>query len=233
MGGGGFSMEPDNPTLDQYVLEQTGKPRPAVCFLPTASGDAEGYVLRFYVAFTRLPCQPTHLSLFRPPTADLESLILEQDVLYVGGGNTKCMLALWREWGLVDILRKAWDRGVVLAGLSAGAICWFEQGLTDSVPGPLRPLPCLGFLPGSCSPHYDGESERRPAYHRLMSSGEILPGLGVEDRAALHFIDEELWCVVSSRPEARAYAVKKMPGGEINEQPLEAVYLGNPLKGKQ
>lgn len=224
MGGGGFSMEPDNSALDRYVLEQTGKPRPAVCFLPTAGGDPADYVVKFYAAFTKLDCRPSHLSLFRPPTADLQSFILEKDVIYVGGGNTRSMLALWREWGLDEILREAWNRGVVLAGLSAGAICWFEQGVTDSVPGPLGPLPCLGLLPGSCCPHYDGETERRPAYHRLLSQDEILPGFGVDDGAALHFVGRELKGVVSSRPSARAYAVEKV-SGEVSERPLESVHL--------
>ena len=96
MGGGGFSMEPDNLALDRYILEQTGKSRPVVCFLPTASGDADGYIVKFYSAFTKLDCQPSHLSLFRPPTADLEPFIFENDVIYVGGGNTRSMLALWR-----------------------------------------------------------------------------------------------------------------------------------------
>jgi len=224
MGGGGFSMEPDNLALDRYVLEQTGKPRPAVCFLPTAGGDPADYVVNFYAAFTKLDCQPSHLSLFRPPTADLQSLILEKDVVYVGGGNTRSMLALWREWGLDEILREAWDRGVVLAGLSAGAICWFEQGVTDSMPGRLGPLTCLGFLPGSCCPHYDGQAERKPAYHRLLSQGEILPGFGVDDGAALHFAGQELKCVVSSRPNARAYVVEKTAEG-VKERPLESIYL--------
>jgi dipeptidase E len=225
MGGGGFSMEPDNLALDRYILEQTGKPRPAVCFLPTASGDADGYIVNFYSAFTQLECQPAHLSLFRPPSADLASFVLAQDVVYVGGGNTRSMLALWREWGLDGILREAWQRGVVLAGLSAGAICWFEQGVTDSVPGRLGPLACLGLLPGSCCPHYDGEEERRPAYQRLVSRGEILPGYGLDDGAALHFAGDELRRAVGSRPEARAFAVERVPDG-IEERALECTYLG-------
>jgi peptidase E len=224
MGGGGFSMEPDNLALDRYVLAQTGKSQPKVCFLPTASGDAEGYVVNFYTAFTQLDCQPSHLFLFRLPTADLESFILEKDVIYVGGGNTRSMLALWREWGLDEILRTAWQNGVVLTGLSAGAICWFEQGVTDSVPGKLGPLDCLGLLPGSCCPHYDGETERRPAYHQLIADDDISPGYGIDDGAALHFVDQALKCVVGSRPNAQAYRAGKI-AGEVNEQALDAIYL--------
>jgi peptidase E len=225
MGGGGFSMEPHNLVLDRYVLEQTGKPRPAVCFLPTASGDADGYIVKFYAAFTTLDCVPSHLSLFRPPTADLASYVLEKDVVYVGGGQTRNMLSLWREWGLDKILRAAWQEGVVLAGLSAGAICWFEQGLSDSVmPGSLGTLSCLGLLSGSFCPHYDGNPERRPAYHRLMSQGEILPGYAADDGAALHYREDRLERVICSRPQARAYAVG-VRGDTVHEETLAYTYL--------
>jgi peptidase E len=224
MGGGGFSMEPDNLALDRYVLEQTGKSCPSVCFLPTASGDADGYIVRFYSAFAQLNCKPSHLSLFQPPTGNLESFILEKDVLYVGGENTRSMLAVWREWGLDAVLREAWDQGVVLAGLSAGAICWFEQGVTDSTPGRLETLSCLGYLTGSCCPHYDGEEERRPAYNRLLEADEIVSGFGVDDGAALHFVERELEHVVSSHVGARAYVVEKV-GCEVRERVLESEYL--------
>jgi peptidase E len=224
MGGGGFSMEPDNLALDRYILEQTNKPSPSVCFLPTASGDADGYIVKFYSAFAKLDCRPLHLSLFRSPTADLESFVLEQDIIYVGGGNTRSMLALWREWRLDEILRQAWHQGIILAGLSAGAICWFEQGLTDSVPGRLETLDCLGFLPGSCCPHYDGEKERRPAYHRLLLHGKILPGFGIDDGAALHFTNRESKQVVTSRLGAKAYFVDTI-SAEVKEQPLESRFL--------
>jgi dipeptidase E len=224
LGGGGFSMEPDNLALDQYVVNQTGQVRPRVCFLPTASGDADGYCLNFYKAFASLDCHPSTLSLFRPHTADLKGFLLEQHAIYVGGGNTKSMLALWREWGLDAILRAAWERGVVLAGLSAGAICWFEQGVTDSIPGQWGALPGLGFLPGSCNPHYDGEPERRPAYHQLLTAGRIAPGYGVDDGAALHFVDDRLARVVSSRPAAKAYWVAAQ-AGVVVERALETEYL--------
>jgi dipeptidase E len=224
LGGGGFSMEPDNQALDQYIVEQAGKARPKVCFLPSATDDAVRYIRNFYEAFTKLDTRPTYLSLFTPPTADLESFLLGQDVIYVGGGNTKSMLALWREWKLDTILRKAWIKGVILAGISAGAICWFEQGLTDSVPGRLSALPCLGFLPGSCCPHYDGEAERRPTFHRLLIEGEIKPGLALEDGAAAHFVDDQLSRVVSSRPYAKAYALKII-ADEVQESPIESEYL--------
>jgi peptidase E len=226
MGGGGFSMEPNNLLLDQYVLAQTGKPRPKVCFLPTASGDALEYVVNFYAAFAKLDCQPSHLPLINPPVADLESLLLDKDAIYVGGGNTKSMLALWREWDLPRILRLAWEKGIVLAGVSAGANCWFEQCVTDSVPGRLGVLPCLGFLPRSCCPHYDGEPGRRPACRQLIASGELAPGFGVEDGVALHFTaDSSEPRVVSSRPNAKAYRLSGQFGAMV-ETPMKTQFLG-------
>lgn len=209
MGGGGFSMEPDNLALDRYVLEQANTPDPSVAFIPTASGDSDNYIVRYYAAFQSLGCYPTHLSLFTPHTADIESYIMEQDVIYVGGGNTRSMLALWREWELDLILRQALEAGIVLAGLSAGAICWFRQGTTDSVPGGLSVLSCLGFLPHSCCPHYDGEPTRRPAYQAFIASGEMGPGYALDDSAAVHFIDGKLHRAVASRPNATAYWVEQ------------------------
>jgi len=211
MGGGGFSMEPENLTLDRYVLAQAGVAMPRVSFLPTASGDVDSYAMRFYEAFSGLPCQPSHLMFFRR-TPDLREHLLNQDVIYVGGGNTKSMLGVWREWGMPEILREAWEAGVVLAGLSAGAICWFEQGLTDSFEGDLRPLDCLGILKGSACPHYDGDPERRPTYHRLVRTGVLLPGLAIDDGAAVHFVDDDIRGVVASRPGVTAYRVETKSG---------------------
>ncbi len=227
LGGGGFSMEPDNPLLDRYILKQSGKKRPKVCFIGTASGDAEGYIERFYRAFEQHDCEPAHLSLFRPPTLDLESFVLEQHVIYVGGGNTKNLLALWREWKLDRILRTAWDRGIVLSGVSAGALCWFQEGLTDSYGAQLATIECLGFLPGSHCPHYDGEVERRPAFHRLLTSGEVGDGLAADDGAGLHFIGTDLHAVLSSRPNSKAYRLRLQAGRAVEEE-LTPTYLGDP-----
>jgi peptidase E len=214
MGGGGFSMEEGESALDRYILEQTGKQTPRVCFIPTASGDADSYIVRFYTAFSRRPCHPTHLKLFGR-TPDLREFLLKQDILYVGGGNTRSMLAVWREWGLPELLREAWKSGVVLAGLSAGAICWFQQGVTDSWAGKLRPLDCLGFLEGSCCPHYDSEPERRPAYAGMVGGREILPGYALDDLAALHFHDGKLYEAVTAHPDAHAYRLD--PDGGVGE----------------
>lgn len=225
MGHGGFSMNPDNLALDRYICEQAGKARPKVCFLPQASGEAANYIINFYKAFTTLDAVPSHLSLFHPPTADLASYLLEKDVIYVGGGNTKSMLALWREWGLDAILRHAWEQGVVMAGLSAGAICWFEQGSTDSIPGRFGALECLGLLPGSCCPHYNVEGERRPSYHRMIAAGEMLQGYGVDEGAALHFVDDAPPRVVTSHPDVTAYTVA-LRDGEVRERALPASFIG-------
>jgi len=210
-------MEPANPLLDEYFLAQTRKPEPAVCFLPTPSGAADGYVVRFYAAFRKLRCQPSHLSLFEPPK-NLEAFVLSQDAIYVGGGNTKSMLALWREWKLDRILRKAWRQGVVLGGISAGSICWFEEGLADSLPGRLTALSCLGLLKGSNCPHYDGESNRRPVYQRFIKRGKMKPGLAADDGVGLHFIGKKLAHVVTSRPNAYAYSVKKTGAGAVEDK---------------
>ncbi|HEY5436879.1 MAG TPA: peptidase E, partial [Candidatus Limnocylindrales bacterium] len=186
MGGGGFSEEPDNPLLDAFLLSLTGRSRPRVCFLPTASGDAPGYVARFLDAFAAR-AEATWLPLLAPRHADARDLLLEQDVIYVGGGNTANMLATWRTHGVDGVLHDAWRRGIVLAGLSAGAMCWFSHGVTDSFGTDLAPLTgALSFITGSFCPHYDSEALRRPRYHELVAAG--LPGgWGCDDGAALVF----------------------------------------------
>jgi dipeptidase E len=226
MGGGGFSMEPDNPLLDQYILELAGKPQPKVCFLPTASGDSDRYIVKFYSAFLKFPCQPSHLSLFNPQALDLQGFLLEQDIIYVGGGNTKNLVALWREWELDRFLKKAWEGGIILCGLSAGSLCWFESGVSDYPGnGVLKPLNCLGFLQGSHCPHYDGEANRRPAYHQMVAEGLLPDGYAADDGVGLHFINGTLAKIVSSQPHARAYCVERQDQG-VQETVLEPTYLG-------
>ena len=215
-------MEPDNLRLDRYVLQHARSPNPTVCFLPTASGDSDGYIVRFYSAFSSLPCRPRHLSLFHQPS-DLATFVSECDVIYVGGGNTQNMLAIWRACGLDSLLRRAWESGTVLCGLSAGAICWFEQGHTDSA-GSLGPMTCLGFLPGSCSPHYDGEPGRRPSYHTLIQQGALSAGYALDDGAALHFTGDTVAHVVTSRPAARAFHVRA-ESGTVIEAALQTHFL--------
>ncbi|MCU0534695.1 MAG: peptidase E [Hydrococcus sp. Prado102] len=227
MGGGGFSMEPDNPSLDRYILDLVKKEKPKVCFVPTASGDSDRYIVRFYSAYTKFSCIPSHLPLFfDPSTTDLEAFILEQDIIYVGGGNTKNLLVLWQAWDLDKIFRKAWERGIILCGLSAGSLCWFEAGVSDYFgSGTLNPLQCLGFLKGSHCPHYDGEVNRRPAYHRMVAEGLLDAGYAADDGVGLHFVGDRLENIVSSRPNAKAYRVEKS-GDSVKETVLETTYLG-------
>jgi peptidase E len=228
MGGGGFSMEPDNPLLDEFVLSLARSSRPRVCFLPTASGDDDRYIMNFYRAFAALGCRPGDLRLFDRSVLDLESFIHAQDVIYVGGGNTANMLAVWRVHGIDRILRQAWGDGVVLCGLSAGMNCWFAQSLTDSF-GVSRLAPLhdgLGLLPGSACPHYDGGAQRRPSFHKLISAGELTDGWAADDGAALVFDGEVLSEVVASRPEAAGYRVLKSPGSQVTEERIPARYLG-------
>jgi dipeptidase E len=225
MGGGGFSMEPDNPALDTYILKQSGATRPRVCFLATACGDAAGYISSFYRAFSAFDCRPSHLAFFQR-TPDVKSMLLNQDVIYVGGGNTKSMLAVWREWSVDSVLREAWESGIVLAGISAGAICWFQQGVTDSFADKLVALDCLGFLKGSCCPHYDGEVDRRPSLHDLILRSGILPGYAIDDGAAVHFIGEQVHCVATSRRNAKAYYVSLVDEA-VDERELKTDFVGN------
>lgn len=224
LGGGGFSTEPDNPLLDRYILRQSGKKNPKICYVPTASGDSDICLSWFYNFFEKQECHASHLSLFKPPTRDLEGFVLEKDIMYVGGGNTKNLLALWKEWDLDAIMRKAWEHGILLAGISAGSICWFAEGVTDSYGDKLEPLKCLGFLKGSNCPHYDEEADRRPSFHALIASGQISPGIAADDGVALHYIDDYLHRIVSSRPNSRAYSVYL--DKEVRETALVAEYLG-------
>jgi dipeptidase E len=217
-GGGNNAANPDR-RLDAYVLRAAGRANPRICFLPTATGDSEAYVARFYASFATHRCRPSHVPLFHR-TPDLEAALLTQDVIYVGGGNTKSMLAVWREWGVDDVLHRAWRMGIVIAGVSAGAICWFDRCVTDSWAGALMPLAGLGWLGGTCCPHYDGEPERRPALHALVSSRRVPPALAIDDGAAAHFVGRRLFCVVSCRSTGGAYRVAGR-GGAATETALE------------
>jgi peptidase E len=228
---GGMALPPelDNLLLVKYFLEQTRRRKPKVAFIGTAGGDAEAGRLRFYAGFSHFDCKPTHLPFFARTPNDLESFVLEQDAIFVGGGNTRSMLAVWRDWGLDEYLRKAWEQGIVLGGGSAGSICWFDHGITDSIAGPLTALPCLGFLAGSNCPHYDSEPMRRPTVRKLVASGRIPDGVAADDGVALHYIDNRLAHAVSSRPRAKAYRVNRA-GKRAAERVLPTRYLARGLK---
>jgi len=214
LGGGGFSMEPDNPRLDRYILSIARRSPPRVCFVPTASGDSDNYIVRFYEAYTVDRCVPSHLRLFHRKVQELREFLLNQDVVYVGGGATVYLLATWRLAGLDAIFREVWERGVVLAGAHAGALCWFEAGLTDTFGRPLRAMrDGLGFLAGSFCPHYDGEKDRRDAFHRAVAEGAVPPGIAADDGVAAVYRGTELAEIVSSRPAARAWRVERTTDG--------------------
>lgn len=222
MGGGSFSVEPDGSALDAYVLGLCGKPRPRICFLATASGDSAMYVTKFYEAFGDR-AEASHLGLFGRPRTDMAAVLASRDIIYVGGGNTANMLAVWRVHGVDRMLRDAWERGVILTGVSAGMICWFEAGVTDSF-GPLAALPDgLGLLSGSACPHYDGEKDRRPTYQRLVRAG-FPPGYAADDGAALHFVDTKLEACIASRPTAGVYRVS-LEGETVTETALPVKLL--------
>jgi dipeptidase E len=221
MGGGGFTMEPEPSVLDDYVLSLAPAREPRICLLPTAGGDSEEQIRRFRIAFGDRLCEMSVLSLFRlgRHPVSLRDHLLAQDVIYVGGGSMVNLLALWRAHGLDAILRDAWHAGIVLAGLSAGSMCWFEGGITTSLGHP-APTAGLAFLPGSNSVHYDGEPERRPAYLEAVAAGTLPPGYGVDDGAGLLFRGTRLAEVVGARPGARAYRVTAADG-EAREHELE------------
>jgi peptidase E len=216
-------MEAGNPLLDDYVLGLPGTERPRVCFVPTASGDADHYIVRFYRAFSPARCEPSHVSLFRRDRGarDPAEHLLDQDIIYVGGGNVTSLLGVWRAHGLDEVMAEAWRRGTVLAGVSAGSLCWFDSAVTMyDTSRPPAPVSGLGLLPHSNCVHVDAEPRRLDAHRELVADG-MCSGYAAEDGAALHFVGTELSRVVSSRPKAKAYAV-----GADGMEPLATDYLG-------
>jgi dipeptidase E len=218
MGGGGFSLEPGNPALDDYVRTLPPAREPRICLLPTAGGDSQEQIRNFHAAFDDQLCEPTHIALFRLGSnpVPLRDRLLAQDVIYVGGGSMINLLALWRAHGLDQIVRDAWHAGIVLAGLSAGSMCWFEYGVTKSRGRPAL-THGLGLLPGSNSVHYDGEPDRRPVYLDAVARGEAPAGWGVDDGVGLLFRGTRLAEVVSSRPGARAFRVHPVDGVAVED----------------
>ncbi|HET7589223.1 MAG TPA: peptidase E [Solirubrobacterales bacterium] len=226
LGGGGFSMESGNPLLDDYVLGLTRAERPRVCFLPSASGDADHYIVRFYRAFSAHRCEPSHISLFRREQGpiDLRRHLLSQDLIYVGGGSVVSLLGVWRAHGIDSILREAWEAGVILCGLSAGSLCWFAEAVSGFHGEPER-LGGLGLLPFSNCVHYERGGSRQAAFIRFLREG-MSGGYAAEDGAALHFVGEELSHVVSSQPKACGYRLD-VTGRRVVEMRIATTYLGD------
>jgi dipeptidase E len=225
IGGGGFSDGSRDAALDRYVLNQSGKRRPRVCFIPTASGDAQAYIRRFSRAVRRLGGIPSHLSLFEPPPGSFVDYLRRHDVIYVGGGNTRNLLLLWSAWHLDAAIQRAYESGTVLAGVSAGAICWFRAGLTDSFPGKYATLRALGWLSGSFCPHFDSEPKRQPVYRGLIARGATPGGYAVDDGAALHFSNGKLVRSVSARSPVAVREIRRR-GGRLVETSLRSQLLG-------
>ena len=205
--GGGGDTAAQTDLLHDYVLGIVGKERPRLLFLPTAVGDDDSYTVWFYERFGAR-ADVSHLKTFPWPPPDLRELVLSQDSICVSGGNTANMLAIWRVHGIDALMREAWENGVVLWGASAGMICWFEHGVTDSFGPELDAIECLGFLAGSACPHYDGEPQRRPRYRALVDNG-LPDGLAADDGVALHFAGVDLVEAVTCRPGAATYRVTR------------------------
>lgn len=217
LGGGGFTAAERSPALDLLVLELTGKPVPRICFLPTASGDQREQLIRFHERFGTWPCEPSILPLFHlgRERIDPAAHLLSQDAIYVGGGSMRNMLAIWREHGVDQTMRAAWEAGIVLAGVSAGAMCWFHGGISCSGGKP-QPVRGLGLLPDSLSVHADGQPERLPAYLRSVANGELRAGYAADDGSALVFAGRRLVACVASRPGAGVRRVQAC-GTEIDQ----------------
>ncbi len=234
MGGGGFSTEPDNTLLDDFILSLSPRQPARICFVPTASADSTPYLVKFYRAFSGRAV-PTDLTLFDPPflprrpamTSELGTFVAEQDIIYVGGGNTANLLAMWRVHGLDQILRDAWSRGAILCGVSAGMICWFRGGVTDSFGGLEVLADGLGLIDATACPHYNSEAQRRPTFQQLIREG-LQSGYAADDGAALHFRGSEFLGVVTSQENAAAYRVE-LVNGQVVENRLVARFLGGSL----
>ena len=219
IGGGGFGRNPGDGIIEQYILDQSPSQKPNICFIPTATGDNEAYKVNYYSTFSKLNCNPVHLDLFKR-TPDLEKLIPEQDVIFVGGGNTKSMLSVWKDWGLDDLLHKAYKDGVIMSGVSAGANCWFENAVVDSWEEDLKVIKCMGFLKGNFCPHYDEEPDRRPAVKRFLETSVFESCYSSEGNCALHIKNEQDFLSVNFGKGKKSYLIS-MDNDKVKEAPFE------------
>lgn len=227
MGGGSYVGPNGGPSpMFRHILSHTGKKHPKVCYIPTASADKRDSVTDFVYGMNRLRAHPNFLSLYSTPSADLESWIMEFDAVFVAGGNTRNLLALWREWKLDVALKNAWQRGVVMFGGSAGAICWYEQGNSDFIADQLNPIDALGWLPGSVCPHYGDEKARRQSYHAMVADGRLKPGYGLSDRGVLHYVDGKLHEPLIEHPDFGVFQVDRTADGKAVETKLNARLIG-------
>jgi peptidase E len=217
--GGGFGT-----AFIRYMATLTGKPRPRICYLPTASADSQSGILGWYRACASLNIEPLVQESFIASPQMMqtwEERFLSMDGIVCSGGNTLNQQAIWKAQGIDAALRQCWDNGVVLGGASAGSLCWFEEGTTDSRPKELSTVQCLGFLKGSHSPHYDREPLRRPLYQKLIGSGQMKPGYACDNDAGIYFEDNEVKRVVAARADARVFYVSVV-NGKVVEKLMQA-----------
>jgi dipeptidase E len=216
--GGGFGT-----AFIRYMAQLTGKPRPKLLYLPTASADSPTGIINWYRACAPLNVEASHQISFiasYTQTRTWEEVLLSVDGIVCSGGNTLNQQVIWKAHGIDAILKQAWDRGIVLGGASAGSLCWFEHGTTDSRPKELSKVDCLGFLQGSHSPHYDAEPGRRPLYQRMIQSGQMKPGYACDNDAGIYFEDNTVKRVVNTRAAAKVYYVS-IEGGKVVEKVME------------
>lgn len=225
--GGRFFVESwQQPLLQKHLLSLAQVPEPRVCFLGAANGDNPADIEQFYQQLGRHRCRLSHLRLFEPHTDRFREWFLKHDIIYVGGGATRNLVALLREWEIIEALRDAWREGVILAGTSAGAICWFEGCITDSLPERMLPLRCTGFLAGSACTHYDARPDRPTSFRRhLLAEAIPFPGIATEDHTAVHYRHSKLVEVVTAVPGKQAWQLTRH-GDSIDETPLPARFLG-------
>ncbi len=223
IGGGGFGRGNSSYLIEKYILDLSGKTTPKICFLPTATGDNDSYIVRFYSIFNRLNCKPSHIEFFKR-TPNIKNHIKDQDVVFVGGGNTKSMLAIWKDWGMGEVLKDAYNEGVIMSGVSAGAICWFTSGVTDSWENELRILPCLDFICGTCCPHYDEEPSRIPYVKKIIFDEKVTNCISIEGGSAMHFIDGVPYKNVSFKNNKNTYNVF-LDKNDIVEKPFDKIQL--------
>ena len=223
IGGGGFGRSIVELKIEKYIFEQASMAKPNICFIPTATGDDQNYIENFYKAFDSLGAKTSHINFFKR-TIDLEKHIAGQDIIFVGGGNTKSMLAVWKDWGLDELLRDAYENGTVMSGVSAGAICWFEKGITDSWAHDLAVMDCLGFVNGICCPHYDEEPARRPFVEKVLKDDTIDHCLSIEGNCALHVKNDKAFRAINFGKNKNSYNTT-LVNGEVLEEAFERIDL--------
>lgn len=223
IGGGGFGRVIKDLKIENYIKSQCKSDSPKICFIPTATGDDNQYIENFYKAFDSIGCKTSHIDFFKR-TINLVEHIKKQDIIFVGGGNTKSMLAVWKDWGLDVLLEEAYKNGVIMCGVSAGAICWFNKGITDSWADDLAIMDCLGFVDGVCCPHYDEEPTRRPYVKDSLDNADFDECIGVEGNAALHIINEESYKSVNFGDNKNSYRIS-LKDNIVHEDPFESIKI--------